>query len=110
MTILELPNTILGWVGIVSAILLAITFFLYQIRRNDLSLLRESITDLSKRVDYLEKENSNYKEENSILKSQLATTKAKKDYLKTVVIQGVALQATMNKQLLTDVNEKLNKK
>ena len=55
---LELPQTLIGWVGAATALALGGSFFVYQIRRNDLNLLRDSINDLTKRVEYLEKENN----------------------------------------------------
>lgn len=110
MNLLELPNTIIGWVGTISAVFLMGAFFVYQIRRNDLKLLRESIEDLTARVRFLEEENARFKVENSVLTKTLTTTKQKKDYLKSLFVQGVALQITMDKSLTAAVNDHLDKK
>ena len=110
MNIFELPQALLIWSAFLGTLAAAISFFVYQIRRNDIQLLRDSIKDVTERVDFLEKENLRYKEENIRIKKDFDSAKAKKDYLKSLFVQGIALQATMDKSLITAAKLELEKK
>jgi len=102
MNIVGFPQTVLGWVGVISAVALGVAFFFYQLRRNDLKLLRDSISDLTKRVEFLEKENTR-------LDIAYKDTKYKKDYLKQIVVQSLSQKASIDQSLASEVKEHLKK-
>ena len=110
MNIVDLPTTLLGWTGVIAAAAAVIVFFLYQLRRNDLKLLRESISDLSERVEFLEHENNRYKEEIVTLTNKFSETKFKKDYLKNIVIQALANKVGVDQTLSKELSAMLKTK
>jgi hypothetical protein len=89
MSLNNLAVDIFPGLGIVG---LAVTFFFYQIRRNDLKLLRDSIKDLTERVDFLEKENTR-------LKVDYQDIKFKKNYLKQIVLEALQNKADIKEML-----------
>jgi len=91
-----------SWISLITALGLGIAFFVYQIRRNDLKLLRDSIDDLTKRVEYLEKENNR-------LESAYKDVKFKKDYLKQIVLQALSQKDSIESTLGKEIREHLNK-
>jgi len=99
---LELPQTLLGWLGVITALALGMAFFVYQLRQNALKLLRDSITDLTKRVEYLEKENTR-------LYSAYKDVKFKKDYLKQIVLQALSQKSSIENTLGKEIREHIDK-
>src|SRR3990167_7221303 len=97
---IDLPSTITGWIAVVTALGLGIAFFVYQLRRNDLQLLRDSISDLTKRVEFLEKENNR-------LDTAYKDVKFKKDYLKSIVIQALSQKASIDQSLSDEIKDHL---
>ena len=86
----------------ITALGLGIAFFIYQLRRNDLKLLRESIDDLIKRVTFLETENKR-------LDTAYRDVKFKKDYLKQIILQALAQKSNIESTLGKEMKEHLSK-
>lgn len=107
---MEILEHIPSWITAITIAASFIAFFLYQIRRNDLNLLRESIKDLTDRVEFLEKEVDRYKLENNELKDGFNQIKFKKDYLKNIVIQALANKVAVDQTLSKELNAMLKSK
>jgi|SRR3990167_5303634 len=97
---IEVPSTLISWITVITALGLGIAFFVYQLRRNDLQLLRDSISDLSKRVEFLEKENTR-------LDGAYKDVKFKKDYLKQIILQALAQKSDIENTLGKEIKEHL---
>ncbi len=97
------PSNILGWGGVIGLVASAIIFFIYQVRRNDLHLLRESIADLTARVEFLEKEKNRLEEDLAKKTMDYDNIKFKKNYLKQLIMESLAKRKDLSETLITEM-------
>ncbi|MCR4305757.1 MAG: hypothetical protein NUV73_01595 [Candidatus Daviesbacteria bacterium] len=94
------PSNILGWIGIIGVIVSVIIFVIYQVRRNDLKLLRDSVSDLGTRVDFLEKENVRLKEDLINKSTDYDNLKFKKNYLKQIILESLNMRKDIQQTIV----------
>ena len=95
----DFPTSLLGWVSLITLIVVATAFIVYTWKNQSLKLLRESVTDMGKRITYLEAEVKRLCEEKGILEANYKETKFKKNYLKQIVVEALAKKNSINHQL-----------
>ena len=105
------PSNIIGWTGVIGLIASAVIFFIYQLRRNDLKLLRESIGDLTTRVEYLEKENDRLTSDLEKKSTDYDNIKFKKNYLKQIIMESLNQRKEITETLVKEmIDGKINEK
>ena len=105
------PSNIISWTSVIGLIASGVIFFIYQLRRNDLKLLRESIGDLTSRVEYLEKENDRLTGDLEKKSTDYDNIKFKKNYLKQIIMESLNQRKEITETLVKEmIDGKINEK
>lgn len=102
-TLIKLPGTIFAWSSVITIAAGVVVFFLYQLRRSDITLLRESIKDLVGRVEFLENENVRLKSEIQKKTSDYDNLKFKKNYLKQLIMESLSKKTDLSQTLIAEM-------
>ena len=100
---IDLPTTLLGWVTLAGVIGVGFSIIYFQWKNQSGELLREQVDDMSKRIDFLEKEIKRLTEENTNLSTDYLDLKFKKNYLKQIVIEALATKKHIDESLLKEI-------
>jgi hypothetical protein len=102
---IDFPRSLIGWLTLITLLVVAVAFVFYTWRNQSIKLLRESVDDMGKRITYLEAELKRLCEEKGILEANYKETKFKKNYLKQIVVEALAKKSSINHQLAEIVKD-----
>lgn len=103
----EFPKTLLGWLTLITLVIVAASFIFYTWRNQSIKLLRDSIIDMNTRINFLEAEVKRLCDEKGTLEANYKELKFKKNYLKQILIEAVAKRKDIIKELSEEVENHL---
>lgn len=100
---MELPDNITGWLSLIGFFVLGISLIYFQFKNQSVKLLREQVSDMKLRIEFLEAEVKSLCGERDTLAANFKDVKFKKNYLKQLVVESLASKTAINKKILQEV-------
>lgn len=108
--ILELPNTPIGFFGLILGVVFLTLIFVNRIRSNDLVTLRQSNEDLRASIEDKGHKIDELMAEMTLLRKEFEELTTRHSIFESLIVKALSMYFTENPTVATDIKDKVRRK